>query len=84
MSAKHTPGPWTVDNCNAGAYRFIKREGECVGYAYGSSAQSEANAKLIAAAPEMAQALRMICDSGVALADPIEKAMLAALAKAGL
>ena len=32
---------------------------------------------------ELVAALRMICDSGVALAQPIEKAMCAALAKAG-
>jgi len=32
---------------------------------------------------ELVAALLMICDSGVALAEPIEKAMLAVLAKAG-
>jgi hypothetical protein len=37
---------------------------------------------LEAAAPAMYAALQMICDSGVALADPIERAMLEALKKA--
>jgi hypothetical protein len=36
----------------------------------------------MAAAPDLLAALKMICDSGVALADPIEAAMLAAIAKA--
>lgn len=31
---------------------------------------------------ELLAALKMVCDSGVALADPIERAMLAAIAKA--
>ena len=42
----------------------------------------EANARLIAAAPELLAALQMVCDSGVNLAEPIERAMIDAITKA--
>ena len=42
----------------------------------------EANARLIAAAPELLAALQMVCDRGVILAEPIERAMLDAITKA--
>lgn len=63
----HTPGLWRVD-----ADGCLRRVADGI--------MEDTN--LFTAAPDLLAALRMICDSGVALADPIEKAMLAAIAKA--
>lgn len=64
---KHTPGPWTIRTekrtrlvCDAhgnqiAAIRPVKR--------YGVEGDDAANARLIAAAPEMYEALRIIADS---------------------
>lgn len=60
----HTPGPWTYDdesvtgsvwsgNAPSGAWPT----GVCVASVLGDSAESEANARLIAAAPELLEAL---------------------------
>jgi len=48
----------------------------------GPLSRREVNGPLIAAAPELLAALQMVCDSGCALAEPIENAMLAAINKA--
>lgn len=48
----------------------------------GKGPNQRANARLIAAAPELLAALQMVCDAGVPLADAIERAMLDAIAKA--
>lgn len=53
MSAKHTPGPWEIDY---GYNRIIKSIGPCVPDEYAGSAWlevTEANARLIAAAPDL-------------------------------
>jgi hypothetical protein len=64
MEAKHTPGPWNVPQpiiTNAGlpfspvcANTLIAK---VYSTAFGDHAQSEANARLIAAAPELLEAL---------------------------
>jgi hypothetical protein len=67
---KHTPGPWMVEpvfiaqqTCGAlhfGEYRFpFKRNGDGSCFTY-SREEAEANARLIAAAPEMLAALKSI------------------------
>jgi hypothetical protein len=56
--ASHTPGPWTVEECwsqTCGAGHQIK---ECRGDEY--SDEFAANARLIAAAPDLLEALRTI------------------------
>lgn len=53
MIAKHTPGPWEIDY---GYNRIIKSIGPCVPDEYAGSAWlevTEANARLIAAAPDL-------------------------------
>ncbi len=80
---KWTPGKWVaIPDPNACAF-----DDYCVGVAGGERVDeiavcSERNARLIAAAPELYEALKMVSDSGVALHEDIERAMLAALAKA--
>lgn len=65
QAQRHTPGPWTLDTerTDDGTY-FIQnsfgREGFAVAEVYGlqGDPESHANARLIAAAPEMLAALR--------------------------
>jgi hypothetical protein len=60
MSApKHTPGPWVVSRTHAG-YRIQEPALSRIiaDIRWKSSGMDEANARLIAAAPEMAEALR--------------------------
>lgn len=62
MSAKHTPGPWEIER---GYSTIIKSIGPCVADEYAGSAWlevSEANARLIAAAPELLDALKELLD----------------------
>jgi len=81
--SEHTPGPWETskDAVPVGITQITVYE-ESSGQRVATAFQNEANARLIAAAPELLEVLRMICDAGIALADPIESAMLAAIAKA--
>ena len=63
MSAKHTPGPWEIER---GYGTIIKSIGPCVPDEYAGSAWlkvSEANARLIAAAPELLEALQVMLDA---------------------
>lgn len=60
MSAQHTPGPWEIDY---GYNRIIKSIGPCVPDEYAGSAWlevTEANARLIAAAPDLLEALKQV------------------------
>jgi hypothetical protein len=86
---KHTPGPWTV----RGDYFDIGTDAAAVATAHGPTrAIQDANAKLIVAAPDMAEALRNFI--GFAEYHEMEKKnprlqlqlleMRRALAKAGL
>ena len=62
MSAKHTPGPWKIDY---GYNRIINFIGPCVPDQYAGSswlAVKEADAHLIAAAPELLEALKLLVD----------------------
>ena len=83
---KHTPGPWRVDYMTvlAGTKNLVA---ECASMAVGES-ESKANARLIAAAPEMLEALKTILahprtndKSVVFMPDEVAKAR-AAIAKA--
>jgi len=79
--ATHTPGPWVISSVikhGARCYRTIRQEGrfklaevfafnECATGTDEGKAEDEANARLIAAAPEMYEMLKEL-ESGIHLA----------------
>ena len=81
MSAKHTPGPWSIDR--TGEHHGQRPYGISAGkrgptpknivkwrgIASPASAESEANARLIASAPELLEALTVLYADYKALAD---------------
>jgi len=79
-SAAHTPGPWALA---IGPHRIEVHTTPALAYAF--SLSDEANARLIAAAPELLAALEALCEDKY-LADPINadrmRAARAAIAKA--
>lgn len=88
MSA-HTAGPWSVSTIPGHVTDVRAPNGEFVANVDFDKrigvAEVGANAKLIAAAPEMAEALRALLESrGPISADDAAKKARAALAKAGL
>lgn len=56
MSAMHTPGPWSV-----GSHRYIRSPSGtiCETYSHMGCDEADANERLIAAAPELLEALRI-------------------------
>ena len=63
--SKHTPGPWRVD---ANHPDYVLSATRCVTIIYGrpgNATEREANARLIAAAPDMLEALKA-CQSALA------------------
>lgn len=67
MTAKHTPGPWTIDYDNAdhrGGGQWYTVGPAKVWFPYSSTPEQEAtalaSARLIASAPEMLEALKCI------------------------
>lgn len=78
MSAKHTPGPWHVIGSRKQKYasaRFIRAGCAFVGKTYGHEGQpADANARLIAAAPAMLEALQACREYLIANPLPIESA----------
>lgn len=89
---QHTPGPWFYDGQNScGAHVIHVAQGE-IAEAFGDSwsdegQQAEANAHLIAAAPEMLAALEeayriLLEDEGYQPYNPKVKQIAAAIAKA--
>lgn len=65
MNDKHTPGPWSVFTKNDGTMMVAKTPTHYIAKVVGSSAVGDvrakfmADARLIAAAPDMLEALRM-------------------------
>lgn len=67
MTTQHTPGPWHVDECDTDARTYIQSEGdnEIANIQWGAlkpDQWEQANARLIAAAPTMLDALSVIED----------------------
>jgi len=69
MSAKHTPGPWEVTEYESGDFTITAQgRGPCDGDICGTTMRPEehdenasyANARLIAAAPELLEVLEML------------------------
>ena len=89
-NASHTPGPWKSRPENKGSWTAVVHAagGECIAVCSSGSADNHANARLVAAAPELLEALQFCLDQ----MDPdrhtverIDKAMdraYAAIAKA--
>lgn len=68
MSSKHTPGPWTIELSGYGS--IICKDGKSMAVAWpeglgGPSFPHEANARLIAAAPELLEALLEAVECGM-------------------
>lgn len=66
MSAAHSPAPWSYSASKSGAFR-VGAPGKCIAYTpvcypRGKMTLNEANAKLIAVAPEMADLLTQMLD----------------------
>lgn len=91
MIAKHTPGPWLVDHDTDITGSESSPEIGCVGkvdiahvYLRAVPGKTEANARLIAAAPDLLEALKAVLNSCLdsrGLADAYKQAR-AAIAKA--
>ena len=82
---KHTPGPWLAKRAEGGGYFewYVGRDGENCSIAEDitdpvTRDPSEANARLIAAAPELLGALKMMLEGG--LEGPTSQAIETALA----
>ena len=58
MSTKHTPGPWTVERDGPNRKWLINAEDFAVATCDGAIRHQEADARLIAAAPELLEALK--------------------------
>lgn len=84
---KHTPGPWSAEKCRSGFAVYAYKSGEAVVQTeddegrYGTIA-NEANARMIAAAPELLDALRLVLAHDGALTGADWTAIRAAIAKA--
>lgn len=67
MKAKHTPGPWTPTHCDVSGYELPRSVyadtipiASIAGQAKGGPAEWIANARLIAAAPDLLAALQRV------------------------
>lgn len=58
MSTGHTPGPWEAVNLNRRPVVYMGRQGHGVSMPVAPHAEQKANARLIAAAPKMLEALQ--------------------------
>jgi hypothetical protein len=63
MNSKHTPGPWKIKRCSCGS-PSCHRYSTDNGFFYQGSGYSIEDARLIAAAPELLEALEKLMDLG--------------------
>lgn len=87
MTEKHTPGPWMAWQPRADESVPVRTDGLGITIAYvhqGAITNAKANARLIAAAPEMLDALKRVADSGefTSFSDESWDVVNAAIAKA--
>ena len=62
-NVKHTPGPWRIDpGPGFSRNRIEDADGICVAFAWGLGLEADANARLIAAAPDLLVALKEAAD----------------------
>ena len=63
MTEAHTPGPWTARRMHTGGFDIMDPRNRDVVTVYGGGVETEsreANARLIAAAPDLLEALRQL------------------------
>ena len=63
MTSKHTPGPWSVEHDFMDESAFAILSDDCVVATAWGNDHVDANAHLIAAAPDMLEALRGVVDT---------------------
>ncbi len=85
MKTKFTPGPWALCPYRPGDKKlWINGPAIQIDYDDVDHDEEMANAKLVAAAPELFEALRMVCDEcDESVSSKTFKAACAALTKAG-
>jgi len=59
MSAQHTPGPWRSNDFSSSVYGYIFGDSQAVCRVFLDGDECEANARLIAAAPDLLEALKL-------------------------
>lgn len=72
MTTEHTPGPWAARRMHTGGFDIFDARNRDVVTVYGGGVETEsreANARLIAAAPDMLEVLISTRDSLQAMAD---------------
>jgi hypothetical protein len=79
---KHTPGPWKIGKSPKGLPYQLSIE-PSIGCAYGSGDEVKANARLMAAAPDMYEALRAMFDDYAKDDKTVAAKCYAAFVKAG-
>ena len=62
MSGKHTPGPWSIDPDDGGPWYCVREPGG--GWIAQVPEPDSADARLIAAAPELLEVLRAVAAAG--------------------
>ena len=80
-NTQHTPGPWAIEPDALGESSIVTDNGGTIADVYG---RNPANARLIAAAPDLLAALQAVADywAGGDVPADIDAAMRAAIAKA--
>ena len=81
----YTKGPWTIDRDDQGGQMYVATETEYLLTIHRHIPEYEANAALIAAAPELVEALESALVStinGNAIPEKVREGMIAAITKA--
>jgi len=58
--SKATPGPWSYEDNPYGHDAIYGADGRLIAHVFGDDAQAQADARLIAAAPELLEAAQMV------------------------
>ena len=78
MNTKHTPGPWDLNETQRGTYIYQGGTENCIAEIYADVNEDQAaNARLIAAAPELLEALLALLPGAEAMGWSTEKARVA-------
>ena len=78
VSANHTPGPWELENSGSGIYDLIAGEsGDWIATIHGGYAGDEADAALIASAPDLLAIVENVVHYGGVCEDTLTKARAA-------